>query len=121
MVDVTSHDSTHKKTALSINIKDRHVLYAAYMSFLRAGGLFIPTKKNFNMGDELALTIKLVDEPDKYHVSGKIVWITPPGAQGNKAGGIGMEFEGEEGEAIRTKIEALLGPMLQSSDATHTM
>lgn len=31
---------------LSLTIKDKSVLYAAYMPFIRNGGLFIPTNKN---------------------------------------------------------------------------
>lgn len=30
---------------LSLTIKDKSVLYAAYMPFIRNGGLFIPTNK----------------------------------------------------------------------------
>ncbi len=30
---------------LSLTIKDKSVLYAAYMPFIKEGGLFIPTSK----------------------------------------------------------------------------
>ena len=33
-----------KNGILSLAIKDKAVLYAAYMTFVRNGGLFIPTK-----------------------------------------------------------------------------
>lgn len=111
-----------QKKVLSITIKDRAVLYAAYMSFLKHGGLFIPTKKYFAMGEELALLITLIDAENKYNVKGKIVWITPPDSQNNRAGGIGIEFADEaDSDVLRKKIEVLLGPLLQSQDATHTM
>ncbi|NVL32113.1 pilus assembly protein PilZ, partial [Pseudomonas syringae pv. actinidiae] len=32
---------------LSLTIKDKSVLYAAYMPFIRNGGLFIPTSKSY--------------------------------------------------------------------------
>lgn len=111
-----------KRKVLAITIKDKPVLYAAYMSFLRHGGLFIPTKKYFAMGEEISLIVTLIDADLKYNVIGKVVWITPQDSQSNKAGGIGLEFaDNHEGESIRKKIEEILGIMLQSKDATHTM
>ena len=111
-----------KKKVLSITIKDRAVLYAAYMSFLKHGGLFIPTKKFFDMGESISLLITLIDEQVKYNVNGKIVWITPPDSESNRAGGIGIEFADEEdSDTLRKKIEVILGPLLQSQDSTHTM
>ena len=38
---------------LSLAIKDKSVLYAAYMPFIRNGGLFIPTNKHYRLGDEV--------------------------------------------------------------------
>lgn len=111
-----------KKKVLSITIRDKTVLYAAYMSFLKHGGLFIPTKKFFAMGEEISLLISLIDSENKFNVNCKVVWITPPDSQGNKAGGIGVEFADDaDGEQLRRRVEEILGPLLQSNDATHTM
>ncbi len=111
-----------KKKTLSITIKDTEVLYAAYMSFLKSGGLFIPTKKKFAMGDELSLLITLPGSEERHRVESRVVWITPVGSPGNKAAGVGVQFsEDPEGEAFRIKIENILGARLQSHDQTHTM
>jgi type IV pilus assembly protein PilZ len=111
-----------KRKTLAIIIRDRAVLYAAYMPFLKSGGLFIPTKKPFVMGEECILSISLLDDTTKYVTRAKVVWITPPGSQGNKAGGVGAEFaEDAHGTKLRTRIEEVLGASLQSSNATHTM
>lgn len=77
---------------LSLTIKDKSVLYAAYMPFIRNGGLFIPTNKNYKLGDEVFMLLNLMEEPEKIPVAGKVVWITPKGAQGNRAAGIGVQF-----------------------------
>ncbi|MFN2350226.1 MAG: pilus assembly protein PilZ, partial [Thioalkalivibrio sp.] len=37
---------------LSLAIKDKNSLYAAYMPFVKNGGLFIPTQKPYKLGDE---------------------------------------------------------------------
>jgi type IV pilus assembly protein PilZ len=35
---------------LTLTIKDKSVLYAAYMPFIKNGGLFIPTNKKLQVG-----------------------------------------------------------------------
>ncbi len=105
---------------LSLTIRDKAVLYAAYMPFIKNGGLFIPTNKQYNLGDEVFMLLNLMDEPEKIPVAGKVAWITPKGAQGNRAAGIGVQFDGEDDTANR-KIENYLAGALESDRPTHTM
>ncbi len=84
---------------LSLTIKDKAVLYAAYMPFLRNGGLFVPTNKTYHIGDEVFMLLSLMDEPEKIPIAGKVVWITPPGAQGNRQAGIGVQFSEQDAAA----------------------
>lgn len=105
---------------LSLTIKDKSVLYAAYMPFINEGGLFIPTNKQYQLGDEVFMLLKLMDEPEKIPVAGKVVWVTPKGAQGNKVAGIGVQFTGDDNIA-RNKIETFLAGALKSDRLTHTM
>jgi len=105
---------------MTLTIKDKAVLYAAYMGFVKNGGLFIPTQKNYRMGDEVFLLLNLMDESEKVPVAGKVVWVTPKGAQGNRAAGVGIQFNGDD-ETARTKIEAYLAGSLNSDRPTHTM
>jgi type IV pilus assembly protein PilZ len=105
---------------LSLTIRDKAVLYAAYMPFIKNGGLFIPTNKVYGLGDEVFMLLTLMDEPEKIPVAGKVVWITPKGAQGNRASGIGVQFDGEDDTANR-KIETYLAGTLTSDRPTHTL
>lgn len=105
---------------LSLTIRDKAVLYAAYMPYLKNGGLFIPTNKAYTLGDEVFMLLSLMDEPEKIPVAGKVAWITPKGAQGNRAAGIGVQFEGDDDTANR-KIETYLAGTLESDRPTHTM
>ena len=66
------------------------------------------------------MLLKLMDEPEKIPVAGKVVWITPKGAQGNKVSGVGVQFTGEDNMA-RDKIETFLAGALKSDRVTHTM
>jgi type IV pilus assembly protein PilZ len=105
---------------LSLAIKDKAVLHAAYMPFLRNGGLFIPTKKEYELGDEVFMLLSLMDESEKIPVAGKVVWITPKAAQSNRAAGIGVQFNDQD-DVARAKIETYLAGALQSDRHTHTM
>ena len=105
---------------LSLTIKDKAVLYAAYMPFVKNGGLFIPTAKAYNLGDEVFMLLNLMDEPEKIPVAGKVIWVTPKGAQGNRAAGIGVQFNDQDDIANR-KIETYLAGALESDRLTHTM
>jgi type IV pilus assembly protein PilZ len=106
---------------LSLSIKDKAALYAAYMPFIKNGGLFIPTTKKYNLGDEVFMLLTLMDDKERLPVAGKIVWITPRGSQGNKAAGIGVQFSDQDGGTTRTRIETFLAGALQADRPTHTM
>jgi len=105
---------------LSLSIKDKAVLYSAYMPFVTNGGLFVATDKNYKLGEEIFLLPNIMDEPEKIPVAGKLGWITPQGAQGNRSAGIGVQFSDQDDTARRT-IENHLAGSLQSDRPTHTM
>jgi len=105
---------------LSLTIQDRAVLYAAYMPFLQNGGLFVPTDKEYSIGDDIFMLLTLMEEPEKIPIAGRVVWITPAGAQGNRQAGIGVQFS-EQDAAANAKIENHLGGALNSERHTHTM
>lgn len=106
---------------LSLNIKDKSALYAAYMPYIKGGGIFIPSTKPYKIGDEIFMLLTLMDNKEKIPVAGHVVWITPPGAQGGRAAGIGIQFSEKDSGAARSKIETLLAGHLHSDRATHTM
>lgn len=111
-----------RPTVLSLAIREKAALYAAYMPFLKNGGIFVPTQKAYRIGDEIYLILTLMDDGTKYPIAGKVVWITPAGAHNNKAQGIGVHFPDDEtGQRTRARIEEILGAALRSSRATHTL
>lgn len=107
---------------LSLSIKEKSALFAAYMPFIKGGGLFIPTNRSYKMGEEVFMLLTLMADPSKLPVSGKVVWVTPVGAHGGRTQGVGVQFAfNESGKSAQNKIEGLLGGSLKSAHPTHTM
>ncbi len=107
---------------LSLAVKDKAALYNAYMPYLKQGGIFVPTIKRYFLGDEVFLLLTLPESSERLPVAGKVVWVTPPGAQGNRTAGIGVQFaETNEGETVKGKIETLLAGTLGADKPTQTM
>ena len=113
-------NAENSRRVLSLAIKDVSVLYTAYMPFIDNGGLFIPMKKQLNIGEEVFILLQLIDDPEKIPVTAKVVWVTPNYSQGNRAPGVGVQFLDKDNPA-RTRIESLLAEKLASGEATHTM
>ena len=108
------------KGILSLTIKDKALLYSAYMPFVKGGGLFIATSKSYRVGEDVFLLLSLMDEPDKIPVAGKIIWVTPRGAQGNRKAGIGVQLPVDDSVLVQ-KIETYLAGSLESDRPTHTL
>ena len=110
-----------RPSVISLAIREKGALYAAYMPFVQGGGLFVPTTRHANVGDDLYLILTLLDDATKFAVPGKVVWLTPPGSTGRQQG-LGIQFgKTEAGEQVRAKIEELIGAALKSSRPTHTV
>jgi type IV pilus assembly protein PilZ len=111
-----------RPSVLSLSIKEKSALHAAYMPFLTNAGIFVPTNKPYKIGDEIYLILTLMDDPNKYPIAGKVVWITPAGANNSKAQGIGVHFPGDDsGRRVKQCIEDMLGAALRSTRSTHTL
>lgn len=106
---------------LSLTIKDKSALYAAYMPYVKGGGLFIPSNKPYKLGDEIFMLLTLMENKEKIPVAGHVVWVTPQGAQGNRAAGVGIQFSEKDSGVARNKIETILAGQLTSDRPTHTM
>jgi len=110
-----------RKGIIAFSITDRGALYSSYMQYLSRGGVFVPTSRSYDIGDRVFVLLKLMDDSTPHAVEAEVVWITPAGAQGNKAPGIGVQFGEENNGAARNSIEQHLGGTLQSERPTQTM
>ncbi len=110
-----------QKGILSYNIENKQELYAAYMPFLMNGGLFVPTRKNFALGDEVLILLSLMGD-ERIAIPGRVAWITPAGSQRGIHSGVGIQFaDSAEGQQAQTTIVSLLAGMLESEKPTRTI
>ena len=106
---------------IQLSIKEKSALFAAYMPFVTGGGIFVPTSRAAQLGDELYLILTLMDDPNKLAITGKVVWITPQGVPGRQQG-IGIQFALDDtGELARSKIETIIGGAGKTGRNTHTI
>lgn len=113
--------TTPKQGVMSLTIRDKNALLAAYMPYLKNGGIFVPTERSFELGDEVFLLLGLMEEAQRYPVMGRVVWINPPNVLGGRRAGIGIQFSGMEGGVVQKKIEVYLASSLNADCATETM
>ena len=104
---------------INVAFDNKESLYKAFMPFVKNGGLFISTSKQFSLGDELSIALSFPEQVEPIRVSCKVVWITPVAAEGNRSPGIGLQFC-DSGNA-KNRIENCLCGLLKSENATHTM
>lgn len=110
-----------QKGILSCSIDDKQELYRCYMPYLQGGGLFIPTKKRFKLGDEVLVLLTLMDE-ERMAIPGRVAWLTPQAGSGANGAGVGVQFlDTAEGEQAQSRIASELAGMLESDRPTRTM
>ncbi|KKW67678.1 pilus assembly protein PilZ [Lampropedia cohaerens] len=111
-----------RPSVIQLNIKEKAALYASYIPLFKEGGIFVPTEREYQMGDDIFVMLTLPDDPTKYAIAGKVAWITPAGASAGRVRGVGVRFPADAKSAeLRAKIENRLGTALQSGRPTHTI
>lgn len=106
--------------ALSLNIQDTQTLLSAYMPVLERGGIFVPTREHYALGQQIYLLLTLPGETERVPVTGQVVWITPEGASGRRMPGVGIHFSTAD-QAVRGRIESLLSGLLDKGASTYTL
>jgi type IV pilus assembly protein PilZ len=111
-----------RPSVIQLVFREKGALYAAYMPLFAEGGLFVPTTREYKLGEDIYLLLSLPEDPQRYPVAGKVGWITPANASGGRTQGVGVKFPSDEKtRALKQKIEDALGTMLQSAKPTQTI
>jgi type IV pilus assembly protein PilZ len=113
---------TPRPSVIQLAIKEKAALYAAYIPLFSEGGIFIPTAREYRLGDDVYVLLSLPDDPQRYPVAGKVAWVTPAKAAGNRTQGVGILFpKDEKSRILKLKIEEILGASLGSDRSTQTI
>lgn len=97
-------------------------MYAAYIPLFKEGGIFVPTTKEYQLGDDVYVLLTLPQDAQRYPIAGKVGWVTPARAGGSRTQGIGVCFPKDaKSQELRAKIEQLLGTSLNSERPTQTI
>ena len=121
-VGVSPSASSARPSVIQLVFREKGALYAAYIPAFAEGGLFVPTSRDYALGDDIYLLLSLPDDTQRYPVAGKIAWITPANASGGRTQGVGVRFPGDDKtRLLRVKIEELLGTNISSSKPTQTL
>jgi len=111
-----------RPSVIQLVFREKSALYAAYMPVFSDGGLFVPTTREYKLGEDIYLLLSLPDDPQRYPVAGKVGWITPANASGGRTQGVGVRFPTDEKtRALRLKIEEVLGTTISSAKPTQTI
>ena len=114
--------STPRPSVIQLAIKEKAALYAAYIPLFEDGGIFIPTTREYRLGDDVYVLLSLPDDPQRYPVAGKVAWVTPARATGNRTQGVGIRFPSDEkSRLLKLKIEEVLGSHMASERPTQTV
>ena len=111
-----------RPSVIQLVFREKGALYAAYMPLFGEGGLFVPTTREYKLGDDIYLLLSLPEDPQRYPVAGKVGWITPANASGGRTQGVGVRFPTDDkSRALKLKIEEILGTSISSSKPTQTI
>ncbi len=111
-----------RPSVIQLAIKERAALYAAYIPLFTEGGIFIPTARDYRLGDDVYVLLSLPEDPQRYPVAGKVAWVTPAKAANNRTQGVGIQFpKDEKSRALKLKIEEILGSHMASDRPTQTI
>ena len=114
--------ATPRPSVIQLSIKEKSALYAAYIPAFTDGGIFIPTTRDYALGDDVYVLLSLPEDPQRYPVAGKVAWITPERAAGGRTQGVGVLFpKDDKTRALKVKIEEILGAHLASERPTQTI
>lgn len=107
---------------MQLSIKEKAALHAAYIPFFAEGGIFVPTQREYRLGDDVYVLLTLPEGTQRYPVAGRVAWITPARAGGTRTQGVGIQFpKDEKSRQLKLKIEELLGTALGSERPTQTI
>lgn len=98
-------------------IKDKNVLLAAYMPYIKPGGLFL-RGIDLQMHHPVGIILEIPGETTKYGLHGRVIWVTPLGINQ----GVGIQFgESLAFQQLKIRMDQLLIGLERTKNQTYTL
>jgi len=118
----TTGGGAARPSVIQLVFREKGALYAAYIPLFTEGGIFVPTTRDYRLGDDIYLLLSLPEDLQRFPVAGKVAWITPSNASGGRTQGVGVRFPNDDkSRQLKVKIEEILGTSIQSQKPTQTI
>lgn len=102
--------------AFHYSIREKNVLLAAYMPFVRNGAIFLRGVQ-LPMGTPVGLLLELPGEAVKLGLDGKVVWVHTNGTQM----GVGVQLEGPTVPLFKQLVDKILLGLDRTKTPTYTL
>lgn len=116
LVNINNEDNS-----INVKYKSREAVYESYMQMIKGGGLFIPTHRTYELGQEVKMLVTLMDDHKQIPIVGRIVWVTPTGAQAALTAGVGIQFRGENAAEVNKIILSYIADHFNLDRFTETI
>ena len=111
-----------RPSVIQLVFREKGALYAAYIPLFTEGGLFVPTTREYRLGEDIYLLLSLPEDPQRFPVAGKVAWLTPANASGGRTQGVGVRFPNDDkSRQLKMRIEEILGTSIQPQKPTQTI
>lgn len=85
-------------------------LLAAYIPLFADGGIFIPSSRDYRLGDDVYVLLSLPDDPQRYPVAGKVAWVSArQSARRSRPAWASASPADEKSRQLKLRIEEILG------------
>ena len=122
MSEAATDPALSRPGVFSLVIRSKAALYAAWIPLLRGGGIFVPSNRDYRLGEDVLVLLSLLDDGSKIPIHGHVAWVNPAHAAGSRPQGIGIQFpDNETCRELKKRVEGLLAGALQSARPTHTL
>ena len=100
----------------SLVLEDPESVQGAWLPFLQPGGLFVATRREHVLGEEVVLLVQLPGGA-KHSVSGHVAWISAENLSRMRRRGAGIVPVGTEGFALVKEIRRIVDREIAPADA----
>ena len=66
---MSTSPTSPRPSVIQLAIKEKAALYAAYIPMFAEGGIFIPTGREYKLGDDIYVLLSLPEDPQRYPVA----------------------------------------------------